>query len=54
MSIERCTECERNVDTDYDTEGKYSPDYEFYCKDCCEEDPLVKIGHEIRKSQFYK
>ena len=52
MSVEMCVECDKPVDTDYNVEGQYSPDYEYYCEDCCEVDPMIAIGHEIRKSQL--
>ena len=34
MSMERCSICEKMVDTDFNVEGTYYKDGEFVCQDC--------------------
>ena len=38
MSVERCSQCGRTVDTDYDVEGEYSYTFEYICKYCANRD----------------
>lgn len=54
MSIERCSECESSIDTDFE-EGHYSIDNNFTCEDCMIkpldelfENPLGQIDDFIR------
>jgi DNA-directed RNA polymerase subunit RPC12/RpoP len=36
MSVERCSQCGRTVDTDYDVEGEYTQDWKYVCRYCAD------------------
>jgi DNA-directed RNA polymerase subunit RPC12/RpoP len=39
MSVERCSQCGRTVDTDYDVEGEYTQDWKYVCRYCVGVEP---------------
>ena len=53
MSVERCQQCGRFVDTDYDVEGEYGPRYEYYCSLCSERLDTINKALTDRLESIY-